>query len=339
MNGAPTLTSVNQTDILDKPWLITNPSSGDLFLAVTWQKTAGGVTLLLFRSLDGGQSWEHREFVDSIGAAQAPYLALNGNDLYLFWRTTGTEKIRIAESTDQGATFATGEIPNSEQFNGDLRRNSHDPSTFAGDTFDVFAIFQVAFNPQSGDLYVVYHTIPSGRSDSDVFLQYFSQSQGTWSTRTRINDVQTGDQWQPCVAVKPDGSKLFVGWYDRKHDVTFDHRIKLRGMISTITAQTPLTSPNYFDISAEDFAPVFTGGQTIDGTFDPVYGGPKESTTVDAEGNLIHTTERCGQLRFHMGDYDKIFSDATSIYYCWGDNRIRRSNRLQADIRFKKIGW
>jgi hypothetical protein len=80
------------------------------------------------------------------------------------------------------------------------------------------------------------------------------------------------------MVVKPGGSKLFVGWYDRSHDTQFNHRIRVREMISTITAQNPLTSQTFFDISAEDFAPVVTGDwddhtQESPGTFDPVYGG------------------------------------------------------------------
>ena len=41
--GTPVLTSVNQGDVLDKPWLVANPANGDLYLAVTWQKAGGGL--------------------------------------------------------------------------------------------------------------------------------------------------------------------------------------------------------------------------------------------------------------------------------------------------------
>jgi hypothetical protein len=40
-----------------------------------------------------------------------------------------------------------------------------------------------------------------------------------------------------------------------------------------------------------------------------------------------------------MGDYDQVTADSSYIYYCWGDNRTRRSGRLQADVRFKRIPW
>ena len=192
----------------------------------------------------------------------------------------------------------------------------------------------------------MYHNRPVGAQDTGIFLQYSTNGGVNWTAPTRINDVQANDQWQPCMAVKPDGTKLFIGWYDRKHDVTYNHRIRVRAMISTITAQTPLSSPTYFDISAEDFAPVFTGSKTADGTFDPVYGGalqieyPNGShPTYGGVCNWVTEKKRCGRFFDHMGDYDQITADNSYIYYCWGDNRVRRSGRLQADVRFMKISW
>lgn len=250
MAGAPALVPVDPAvDYFDKPWLVANPSNGDLYLAVTWKKAAGGTTVVFFRSLDGAQTWEHREFVDATGLAQAPYLAVSGGSIYLFWRTTGsTDPIRIRKSTDRGLNFQNsgqdGTIPNSQLiYNANLRRNSHDPNTFAGDEFRAPAIFQAAVNPQSAHLYLVYHDRePVTAPDTDILFQYSTNGGANWFAPMRINDVQAGDQWQPCIAVKPDGLKLFIGWYDRKQDATFNHRIRVRGMISTINAQTPLAS-------------------------------------------------------------------------------------------------
>jgi hypothetical protein len=43
----------------------------------------------------------------------------------------------------------------------------------------------------------------------------------TWGPRIKINDdVTTNDQWQPTIAVTPDGSKLGIFYYSRQEDLT-----------------------------------------------------------------------------------------------------------------------
>ena len=82
-------------------------------------------------------------------------------------------------------------------------------------------------------------------------------------------------------------------------------------MICTITVQNPLNSPTYFDISTEDFAPVFTGTKTVEGTFDPVYGGP---IFIQDFGHptcgFYEERRRCGNLKNHISDYDQITVDS-----------------------------
>jgi hypothetical protein len=126
----------------------------------------------------------------------------------------------------------------------------------------------------------------------------------------------------------------------------FDLRFHVRGMTSTVTAQMPLSSPGFLDISPEDFAPVFTGSKTVEGEFDPVCGGPVQTfyfdgshPTYGAVCDIVIEKQRCGSHTSQMGDYDQIVADSSYIYYCWGDNRVRRSGRLQADVRFKKVSW
>jgi hypothetical protein len=355
--GTPPLTPVtvgaNGGDILDKPWLVANPSNGDVYLAVRWLKSPGlaqgEVTLLFFRSTNGGTTWEHREFrYQGIWVGQ-PDLAVAGSDLYLFLEIANA-LFRVYKSTDRGASFHSpptddnpdieySEIPNTIiEHNGNLRRNSHD--SFSADEFTAPWLIHAAINPQSGHVYLVYHDKPSSTAtDTDIFLHYTTDGGVNWTGPLLVNDVQTGDQWQPTLAVKPDGSKLFIGWYDRKHDPQFNHRIRVRGMISTINTQTPLAAPTYFDISAEDFAPVFTGSKTAEGSFDPAYGPLKWWTWTNSQGQVMYSQERCGIRRGQIGDYDQVNADSTFIYYSWGDSRIRRSGRLQTDVRFKKISW
>jgi hypothetical protein len=39
------------------------------------------------------------------------------------------------------------------------------------------------------------------------------------------------DQWQTTIAVNPDGSKLFLGWYDRRKDASSNSLIQTYGVI------------------------------------------------------------------------------------------------------------
>jgi hypothetical protein len=321
--------------------------NGNLYLAVNWVKGAGGRTVLFFRSLDGGQTWQHREFAESGKTLLMPYVIVRGGAVHLFWRNTGTsDPIRIRRSTDQGATFhnlgQNGTIPNSAAiYTGDLKRNSFYDG-FEDDPFRAPSVFQAAANPQYNHLYLVYHDRePTSSPHTDILFHYSTDGGTNWTGPVVINDVVTNDQWQAAITVKPDGSKLFVGWYDRGHDLDTNrnHRIRVRGMIASITSGNPLNSQTYFDVSAEDFAPVFTGTKEEEGTFDPVYGGSDTVTTMDEQGNDIDTKTRCGTHIGQMGDYDQVTSNNSYIYYSWGDHRIRRSGRLQGDVRFRRLSW
>jgi hypothetical protein len=367
MSGAPVLTPADPArDYFDKPWLVVDPANGYLYLAVTWRKPTE-LTVLFFRSLNGGSTWSHQEFRETGKTLVMPYLSVGGGTIYLFWRTSEpSDPIRIRKSTNQGTSFTlsgqngliTNNPPNDAQivYRANLLRNSHNDGVpaLANDPIGAPSIFQVAvntaFNPHH--VYLVYHDrSPDTDADTDILFRWSANGGTSWTTPTRLNNVEGGDQWQPCIAVRPGGSKLFVGWYDRGHDTQFNHRIRVRGMISTITAQNPLTSQSFFDISAEDFPPVVTGGlddhtQESPGTFDPVYGGELVFEYFDGthpeygeDCDWVYEVKRASRFEKHMGDYDQITADSNYIYYCWGDNRTRRSERLQPDVRFKRIPW
>jgi hypothetical protein len=112
------------------------------------------------------------------------------------------------------------------------------------------------------------------------------------------------DQWQPALAVTPDGSHVGIFWYDRRLDPA-DNLIDRFGTIGTVSCHSVSFAPN-FRITDVSFPPAF--GQ--DPIVDPTY----------------------------MGDYDMAVADNSYFYTTWGDNRLGDASFAnQPDVRFAKI--
>jgi hypothetical protein len=143
------------------------------------------------------------------------------------------------------------------------------------------------------------------------------------------------------MAIKPDGTQVFVAWYDRRNDLQSNSMIQVYGAV----AKFPITGSSNFTknflISTAQFPPVFTGA-TMNGTnqFDTAY-----PPAVRNDGTNCPTFN--GALAGHMGDYDTAVADDHFIYYTWGDNRHLCTftngssvlQRPQADVRFARIPW
>ena len=115
----------------------------------------------------------------------------------------------------------------------------------------------------------------------------------------RVNsDPGTNDNWMPTLAVTPDGTGLFVGFYDRRRSAT-NNRIEYWGRTATISGST-VTFGCDFPISSSDF-PVVVG--------------------VDPAINSVY-----------MGDYDQAVADNNNFYVTWGDNRLGNP-----DVRFALV--
>src|SRR5205085_10839477 len=74
-------------------------------------------------------------------------------------------------------------------------------------------------NPGTGALYCVFPDKGSGSDRCNVLFTTSADGGATWSMPARVNtDAGTNDQWQPTVAVTPGGTRVTVGWYDRRND-------------------------------------------------------------------------------------------------------------------------
>ena len=73
------------------------------------------------------------------------------------------------------------------------------------------------------------------------------------------SDSPTDHQGQPAITVKPDGAKLFMGWYDRPSD-TNNSLIDVYGRWGTIASNGDVSFyTNDFRITTTNFPPVFVG--------------------------------------------------------------------------------
>jgi len=195
-------------------------------------------------------------------------------------------------------------------------------------------------NPANGDLYIVYaDRTTNGVDKADIFFTQSTNGGTNWSDPFRVNsDNGTNDQWQPCMTVKPDGTKLFIAWYDRRNDSS-NSLIQTYGVFANLPVTNASAFATNFPISTVAFPPVFTGTtMTSTNQFDPVY-----PPLIRNDGTNCPTFR--GLYADHMGDYDTAVSDNDYVYYTWSDKRNKYTNsvsgviRNQADIRFIKVSW
>jgi hypothetical protein len=129
-----------------------------------------------------------------------------------------------------------------------------------------------------------------------------------------MNLISTNGHWQPAMTVKPDGTKLFVAWYDRRADTASNSLVQIWGAFGNVPISTNSFTNNFL-ISTAQFPPIFSGTNINSNTFDPVY--PPIFQPSDSE--YCGTFD--GKYAPHMGDYDMAASDNNFAYYTWLDGR------------------
>jgi hypothetical protein len=222
------------------------------------------------------------------------------------------------------------------------------------DAFKAFPFPVPAVNPtssKSNHLYVAYADKVTNSADrADIYFVRSVDGGATWPVgwKMRVNDDATSnDQWMPVLAVKPDGTKLLVAWYDRRND-TNNSAIDVYGRWGTIAADGTVTFPNpSFRITTTNFPPVFAGtlaDNTTQGHYDPVY--PPEGVNLHwwypewpADPLEVTTLD----YRDHVGEYDGAWVEGQYVYLTWTDNRRTSAGTLygrnQRDILLVRITW
>lgn len=299
VNSAPGYSS---SHILDKEWITVDnfagSGNGNIYQVLTDFGFYGYIDngIKFNRSTDGGNTWSSGL---SLGGSQGGNVVVGpDHSVYVFaWNSTSPEKITVRKSTNQGVSFGsaiTVATLATTGSNGDL-----------GLGFRTNAFPQAAVNPANGNIYVVYNDKGTGSDRANVYFTQSTNGGSTWSTPLKLNDdTTTNDQWQPAIAVTPDGAHVFVTWYDRRLD-SANSLIDRYGVIGAVVGSTITWAPN---------------GRITDTSFPAVYN----------QDPNINTT--------YMGDYDVAAADNLYFYTTWGDNRLADgSHAHQPDVRFAKI--
>ena len=244
---------------IDKQWHAVDnfPGTGQGTVYVLFRDRAlfsySPTRIYLTRSTDGGATFQPSgrvEITAGSGWVHGPRVVVGpDHSVYAFWFDVLTYPqfgIRMRRSTDQGVTFGAPVTVVSLDMGGlglEFPTNSH---------------VHAAVNPVSGHLYAVFNDDVAGTDRADVFLTISTDLGATWSAPVRVStDGTTNDQFFPTLAVTPDGSKLFVTWYDRRSDPA-NSRIERWGRIGTISGGTLAFGT--------DFA-VSSGSSPVDATY------------------------------------------------------------------------
>ncbi|MBX7222873.1 MAG: hypothetical protein K1Y36_23190 [Blastocatellia bacterium] len=294
------------TGLQDKQWIACDNGSGaggGNFYAL-WRNfsTPGGITFT--RSTDDGLSWGPAGgTVLAGGRGQGAQVAVGADHaVYCLWFDDTNRQQRLRKSVNQGVSFGpeiTVANVTSPGTNGDL-------SLAGGFRSNTFA--QLAASPTNPNLlFCVFPDVGVTATDpADIFLVQSTDGGQTWSPRQKLNDDTTPtEQWQPALAVTPDGTRLIVSWYDRRLGGVGNTPIDYFATIGTISGSGATFEPN-FRVTTAPF---------------PAVAG------IDF---LVNAN--------YMSDYDMAAADNSFFYLQWGDNRIPVLTATnQADCRFAKV--
>jgi len=293
----------------DKEWITCDNFGGGRSGPATgyfynfWRDFGAGGGMSFTRSLDDGMTFQDRQVLAAGGQGAWPVVAAN-RDVYAFWYYSGTtpRQIVFRKSGDNGLTFApqtTAAL---------LRTTGTNGSLALGGGFRTNAFPQVVAHPTDGNqLYMIYNDkgIAPSTDKANIYFTQTTDGGTTWSAPIQVNtDATLNDQWQPVLAITPDGTGLFASWYDRRLDPA-NLRFEVFGRNATISGTTVSWGGDY---------------RITDG----------DSPVVIGQDPVINTV--------YMGDYDHATADNTNYYRTWSDNRLALGGHAnQPDVRFATI--
>ena len=287
----------------DKEWLtcdnFSGTGQGNFYMF--YRDFGGGGGMSFTRSTDGGATWAARQILVASSGQGAWTVVGADHAVYAFWLASGNQLV-VRKSTNLGVTFGV-QTPVAT-----LRTTGTNGDLGLSGGFRTNAFMQVVAHPtDANQLFAVWNDkgISPSTDKSNIYFSKTTNGGANWSASIQINtDAGTNDQWQPVIAITPDGTALFTSWYDRRLDAS-NAMIDVFGRNATISGTTVTFGPDY-RITTEAF-PVVIG----------------------QDGMIVAT---------YMGDYDQAVADNSMFYRTWGDNRLPRlTHAHQPDVRFTKI--
>jgi hypothetical protein len=295
----------------DKEWITVDnyPGAGNGNVYLISRRFGTGPGIYVFRSTDGGATFGPNLGTQIVAGAQGAFIAVGtDHSVYAFW-WAGTS-IQVRKSTDLGVTFgppvtvASGLVGGT---NGDLGLTGIRQGTTTASGFRSNEFPHAAINPVNGNIYAVYNNNPDGVDKCDIFVVQSTDGGATWSAPLRVNDdTTTNDQWQPTLAVTPDGANLGIFYYSRQEDPA-NNLFKFYGRIASVSGSTLTFAPS-FAISDVPSLPEF------------------------GRDTLINSV--------YMGDYDTAVATSGAFHVIWADNRSDLAGgapRKDPNVFYKKI--
>ena len=309
--AAPVQGAPGKTGFQDKEWITVDnfagAGAGNVYLMARDFGVGNGI--YFFRSTDNGSTFGPSGGTLITPGAQGAFVAVGpDHSVYTFWFAGAT--IQMRKSTDQGLTFGPPVIVASGLVggvNGDLaltgiRQGTVTPAGFRSSEFP-----HAAVNPANGNIYVTFANNPAGVDKADIFVTQSTDGGGAWGAPVRVNDdVTTTDQWQPTLAVTPDGANLGIFYYSRQEDPA-NNLFKFYGRTASISGPTLTFTPS-FAISDVASLPEFGRDSVVNPTY--------------------------------MGDYDQAVGTPGAFHVVWSDNRFDLPGgapRKDPNVFYKRI--
>lgn len=204
----------------DKPQVGSDYSNGPTRGAVTtaWDRFGFPNANIHVSTLSGlGGSWSPDQRINDSSNTNtiAPDVAYGADSqLYVAWADRGNFNVWLDHSADGGATWGTDVI---------VAPYTQVPSPIPGSVFRMFDIFSIAADftsgPNSGNVYVAYHTWNTGSNqNADVRCATSTDMGATWNdVLVNASDTTNADQVMPGIAVDTKGN-VNMSFYDRRLD-------------------------------------------------------------------------------------------------------------------------
>jgi hypothetical protein len=298
----------------DKQWHTVDnfagTGNGNVYLISRRFGGVGGI--YLFRSTNNGDTFVPNGGVNIFNGGQGAFVAVGpDHSVYAFYYN-GTTSILVRKSTDFGVTFGspvtvfsglTGPLVNGDLDLRGIRQGTSTPEYFRSNSFP-----HVAVNPVSGHLYATFNNNPAGTDKANIYMVMSTDGGATWTAPVQVNDdVTTTDQWQPTIAVTPDGANIGIFYYSRQEDIAANNLFKYYGRTGTISGSVVTFTPS-FAISDVASLPEFGRDVVINSVY--------------------------------MGDYQHATATNDAFHVTWSDNRNDLAGgapRKDPNVYYEKI--
>jgi hypothetical protein len=164
--------------------------------------------IIFVRSTDRCVSFETYEQLNDSGTCNLSTPIFDGSNVYVFWKNFSEDKIYMARSSDQGASFEATDI-----FVRDVTSTTGSPPFRTGAQTPV-----VAVNPTNHHIYCVWMDGMETGDPSNIYFIISSDSGDSWSAPVKVNDDAVGNgQWFPWIDIDETGICHIV-WYDDRNN-------------------------------------------------------------------------------------------------------------------------